>query len=104
MFTYNIMRYGARRIVARDGYRSVLEAFRKNKKRYGDILARHGIKLRDPRKLPDLPPDGFRSAVSKTLARSLDLLETEVSRRGRRRPTDARPGTRVQSLRGLKSP
>jgi NTE family protein len=104
MFTYNIMRYGARRIVARDGYRSVLEAFRKNKKRYGHILARHGIKLRDPRKLPDLPPDGFRSAVSKTLARSLDLLETEVSRRSRRRPTDARPGTRVQSLRGLKSP
>ena len=75
MFSYNIMRYGARKVVAQDGYRSVVKAFQENRIRYKHLLARHGIGLRDPRLLPTLPGSGFRSALSQNLARSLDLVD-----------------------------
>lgn len=75
MFSYNIMRYGARRVVAQDGYRSVVGAFQANRIRYKHLLARHGIGLRDPRLLPALPGRGFRSTLSQNLSRSLDLVE-----------------------------
>src|SRR5579862_745724 len=47
MFAYNIMRLGAREVVAREGYTSVVQEFRKHRARYAALLARHGIVLRD---------------------------------------------------------
>lgn len=45
MFSYNIMRYGARRVVAELGYKSTRAFFRENRKRLTRVLARQGIKL-----------------------------------------------------------
>ncbi|MBI3932807.1 MAG: patatin-like phospholipase family protein [Acidobacteria bacterium] len=79
MFSYNIMRYGARKIVAEDGYRSVLAAFRQNRAAYARLLRRHGIAVNDPRRLPDAPPvHPYRSDVARTLAGSLDVLESRL--------------------------
>ncbi len=79
MFGYNIMRYSARRVVAEDGYRSVVLAFRKNHAVYGRLLRRHGIGLRDPFSLPEVPPrHRFRSPVARTLSASLDRLEKKL--------------------------
>jgi predicted acylesterase/phospholipase RssA len=88
MFGYNIMRYSARRVVAEDGYRSVVLAFRKNHAAYGRLLRRHGIGLRNPFSLPEVPPrHRFRSPVARTLSASLDRLETKL---GAGRRTDSR--------------
>ena len=38
MFSYNIMRYSARRVVAEDGYRSAVMSFRKHRARYDSRL------------------------------------------------------------------
>jgi NTE family protein len=79
MFGYNIMRYSARRVVAEDGYRSVVLAFRKNHADYERLLRRHGIGMRDPFSLPEVPPrHRFRSPVARTLSASLDRLEKEL--------------------------
>ena len=85
MFGYNIMRYSARRVVAEDGYRSVVLAFRKNHAAYGRLLRRHEIGLRDPFTLPEVPPrHPFRSSVARTLSSSLDRLESKLGKtRGR---------------------
>ena len=48
MFSYNIMRYSARRVVAAHAYRSVLQAFQVHEGEYRRPLRRHGIGLRDP--------------------------------------------------------
>ncbi len=48
MFSYNIMRYSARRVVAEHGYRTTLDFFRKDAARYKKLFARHGIKMADP--------------------------------------------------------
>ena len=45
MFSYNIMRYSARRVVAEHGYRSTLAFFLQQESRYRRILARHGIEI-----------------------------------------------------------
>jgi predicted acylesterase/phospholipase RssA len=82
MFGYNIMRYGARRVVARDGYRSVLREVRRHRGRYTRLLARHGIALRDPRLLRDLPEESRRAPVSLSLERSLEELEGLRARGG----------------------
>jgi hypothetical protein len=55
MFSYNIMRYGARKIVAAHAYRSTLQAFTAREDEYRRRLRRHGIGLRSPRRLPRLP-------------------------------------------------
>ena len=79
MFGYNIMRYGARRVVAEDGYRSVILAFRKNRAAYGRMLKRHGIGMKDPFSLPELPQrHAFGSPVGRTLAASLDRLSSKL--------------------------
>jgi predicted acylesterase/phospholipase RssA len=79
MFAHNIMRTSARREVAEDGYRSVRESFRKNRGRYARVLARHGITLGDPRRLPPVPaPDPHRSPVARALAGSLDRLASTL--------------------------
>ena len=74
MFSYNIMRYSARRELAEHGYRSVLATFAKRRRDYARVLARHGIGLRAA---PPARPHGPRrhgSAVARSLAAELDRL------------------------------
>jgi NTE family protein len=79
MFTYNIMRYSARRVVAEHGYRSVLRFFRENEKSYGDMLKRAGVGLRDPHRVPETPPGHpYRSPLARSLAVSLDRLDSRL--------------------------
>lgn len=82
MFSYNIMRYSARRVVAAHAYRSTLQAFTTRQTEYRALLARHGIGLRDPRTiaaLPDAIP--FRSDVARALSGSLDRLSSALGRK-----------------------
>ncbi len=79
MFAYNIMRLGARKVVAEDGYRSVLSGFQKNRAAYARVLKRHGMRLGDPAAVPPIPvrrPQ--RSLVGRALAGSLDLLDDKL--------------------------
>jgi predicted acylesterase/phospholipase RssA len=80
MFSYNIMRYSARRVVAEHGYRSTVEAFRRNERKWKRMLSRHGIGLREaaPPETPPLLP--YHSHVARTLAGSLERLETRLKR------------------------
>jgi predicted acylesterase/phospholipase RssA len=79
MFAYHIMRLGARRVVAEDGYRSVVLSFRKNRARYERILKRHGIRVRNPFSLPDVPPRRpLSSLVAQRLSGSLDRLARKL--------------------------
>src|SRR4029079_15583454 len=55
MFSYNIMRYSARKVVAAHAYRSTLQAFRAREGESRRVLRRHGISLRSPRRLPLVP-------------------------------------------------
>jgi predicted acylesterase/phospholipase RssA len=81
MFSYNIMRYSARRVVARYGYRSALASFRGHHREYAALLARHGIRLRDPFTLSDTPDrHPFQSLVGRNLSSSLDLLDSRLGR------------------------
>jgi hypothetical protein len=86
MFRYNIMRYGVRRVIAEHGYRSVILAFRENKARYERVLGRHGIRMRDPFAIPEVP---HRSVLSSTATRrlgaSLDRLDAQLTPSPRRR-------------------
>ena len=84
MFSYNIMRYSARRVVAHHGYASTLEFFRQREGRHRAILARHGIALRDPASLPETPAlHPHRSNLARTLDSSLDRLGSRLGRRSR---------------------
>lgn len=79
MFSYNIMRYSARRVVARYGYRSALASFTRDRQRCARMLARHGIALRDPRTLPEVPATHpFHSRLGRELSTSLDLLASRL--------------------------
>lgn len=82
MFSYNIMRYSARRVVAEHGYRTTLDFFRKDFPRYKKLFARHGIKMADPDLAPDVPPrHPHRSNLARALDSSLDRLESRLGRR-----------------------
>lgn len=82
MFSYNIMRYSARRVVAEYGYRSVLDHFRAERRRYASVLRRHGIGLRDPSRLPPRPAaHPYGSTLARSLSGSLDVLESKLRRR-----------------------
>ena len=82
MFSYNIMRYDARRIVAAHAYRSTVQAFILREAEYRKVLRRHGIGLRDPRALPALPaPSPYRSNVSRALSGTLDVLSSALGRK-----------------------
>jgi NTE family protein len=84
MFSYNIMRYSARRVVVEHGYRSTLGVFRKNAVRYRRILARHGIALREPAAVADVPTvHPHRSSLARALDSSLDRLGSRLGDRGR---------------------
>jgi predicted acylesterase/phospholipase RssA len=79
MFSYNIMRYSARRVVAQHGYRSALAHFRRNRAAHARLLARHGIALRDLSRLPDQPSTSpYRSQVARNLGASLDFLVSRL--------------------------
>jgi predicted acylesterase/phospholipase RssA len=80
MFRYNILRYGARRVVAEIGYRATLQAFHRRRRAYARMLARHGIGLRDPRRIPDSPGPSRtgRSGVARALGASLERLEAHL--------------------------
>jgi predicted acylesterase/phospholipase RssA len=81
MFSYDIMRLSARRVLVEDGYRSVLKTFRSQRAVYTRLLARHGIRLRDPASLPELPLlPPYDSRVARSLGVSLDLLESCLRR------------------------
>jgi predicted acylesterase/phospholipase RssA len=82
MFSYNIMRYSARRVVAEHGYKTTLDFFRKDAARYKALFTRHGIKMADPDRLPEVPPrHPHRSNLARTLDSSLDRLESRLGRR-----------------------
>jgi predicted acylesterase/phospholipase RssA len=82
MFSYHIMRYSARRIVAAHAYRSTLETFTTREREYARLLARHGIRLRDPRAIPRTPEVGrARSMVARALSGSLDALSSALRRK-----------------------
>ncbi len=84
MFSYNIMQYGARKVVAEHGYRSVMAAFRENRKAYATVLRRHGMALRDTASLPETPArNPFRSPVARALSGSLDVLDSKLRRPAR---------------------
>ena len=84
MFTYNIMRYSARRVVAEHGYRSVIQGFRRSASHYTEVLLRHGIKVTDPHAAPDLPPPHpYRSNVGRSLSTSLDVLDSKLRKETR---------------------
>ncbi|HLA76031.1 MAG TPA: patatin-like phospholipase family protein [Vicinamibacteria bacterium] len=79
MFSYNIMRYSARRVVAEHGYRSVREGFDRHHREYARRLARHRIRLVPPGSLPELPAKArFRAPVARSLAGSLDSLSAKL--------------------------
>jgi NTE family protein len=81
MFSYNIMRYSARRIVAEHGYRSVMSHFRRRRAQHARVLARHGISLDPATRLAPSPP-AYRSPVARSLAGSLDRLRSKLRRAG----------------------
>jgi predicted acylesterase/phospholipase RssA len=90
MFSYNIMRYSARRIVAEHGYRTTRAFFEKNAARYKRLFARHGIPMVDPSRVPEVPPrHPHRTSLARTLDSSLDRLDSRLEAEaslGRRKP------------------
>jgi predicted acylesterase/phospholipase RssA len=83
MFRYNILRYDARRVVAELGYRATRQAFRRRRRALERVLARHGIGLRDPSRIPEAPERGRAgpSTLARTLGDSLARLETSLGGR-----------------------
>jgi hypothetical protein len=81
MFGYHIMRTSARRVMAEHGYRSALAFFRRTAARQRALLARHGIALADPRRVPELPPrPRAETDVGRRLGDTLDRLEARLTR------------------------
>jgi len=81
MFSYNIMRYSARKIVAAHAYGSTLQAFRTREDEYRRMLRRHGIGLRSPKSLPAVPEvRASGSRLARSLSESLDLLSSTLRR------------------------
>jgi NTE family protein len=82
MFSYNIMRYSARKIVAAHAYRSTLQAFTTREDEYRRLLRRHGIALRDPGRLPHVPEvSPYGSRLARALSGSLDILSSALRRK-----------------------
>ena len=81
MFSFNIMRMSARRLVAQHGYRSVADGFARNRAAYARILKRHGIGL-GPALGPQAAPAQRRqgSALARSLHSSLTRLDGKLRR------------------------
>lgn len=91
MFSYHIMRYGVRRVVAEHGYRSARAHVAAHAAAYRRMLARHGLRLRDPGAVAETPPLARpRSAVGRRLSGSLRRLEQDLDRSRRRARVAAR--------------
>jgi NTE family protein len=81
MFSYNIMQYSARKAVAAHAYRSTIQAFEDHEDEHRRLLGRHGIRLRDPARLPQEPEvSPYGSRVARTLSGSLDVLSSALRR------------------------
>jgi predicted acylesterase/phospholipase RssA len=101
MFSYNIMRYSARRVVAEHGYQSTLAFFGQHEGRYRRILARHGIRLVDPGALPETPSRHHHgSSVARSLDASLDRLDSRIGDRARPRRRTTRRVSRTRASGG----
>jgi predicted acylesterase/phospholipase RssA len=91
MFSYNLMRYSARRVVAEHGYRSALRTIGADRARIARLFKKHGLRLKDPAKAPPLPPAiSYQSPVARLLAGSLDTLASRLDRRAPARSTKER--------------
>jgi predicted acylesterase/phospholipase RssA len=81
MFSYNLMKYSARRIVAQHAYQSTLATLAANKQHFTRMLRRHGLRLKDPALAPSVPEaHPYLSTVAKHLGSSLDRLESRLRR------------------------
>jgi predicted acylesterase/phospholipase RssA len=83
MFSYNIMRYSARRELAEHGFRSVLATFRQRRRDHARVLARHGIGLRRVPPARSPRPRRYESAVARSLEAELDRLGSWLQDEGR---------------------
>ena len=82
MFSFNLMKYSARRVVAEHGYSHTLATLVAQKARVTRLLRKHGLRLKDPSTAPVRPPEHpYRSNVAKALGTSLDRLERRLPRR-----------------------
>jgi NTE family protein len=83
MFSFNIMRMSARRLVAENGYRSVAHTFARHHAAFGRMLKRHGIALHRRPGAATHPPARRRasgSGLARTLDTSLDRLDGKLRR------------------------
>ena len=81
MFSFNIMRMSARRLVAQHGYLSVAEAFARHRTAYTRVLKRHGIALGPGLGSQAAPAQRRRgSALARSLDSSLDRLSGKLRR------------------------
>lgn len=80
MFSFNIMRMSARRLVAQHGYRSVAETLARHRTDYARMLKRHGITLGPPLAAHATPRRRSGSALARTLDSSLDRLDGKLRR------------------------
>jgi NTE family protein len=83
MFSFNIMRMSARRLVAENGYRSVAQTFARHHTAFGRMLKRHGIALHRQPTATTQPPARRRasgSSLARTLDTSLDRLDGKLRR------------------------
>jgi NTE family protein len=80
MFSFNIMRMSARRLVAQHGYTSVADTFARNRTAYARTLKRHGIGL-GPALGAAAPARRRRgSALARSLDSSLERLDGKLRR------------------------
>ena len=81
MFSFNIMRMSARRLVAQHGYASVAQTFARNRTGYARMLKRHGIRL-GPALGPHAAAPQRRkgSALARSLDSSLERLDGKLRR------------------------
>ena len=83
MFSFNIMRMSARRLVAENGYRSVAHNFARHHAEYARTLKRHGIALHRQPPGSAQPPARRRisgSGLARSLDTSLDRLDGKLRR------------------------
>lgn len=81
MFSFNIMRMSARRLVARAGFASVADGFARNRAAYARMLKRHGIGLGPALGAQAAPvPRRRGSALARSLESSLDRLDGKLRR------------------------
>ena len=95
MFSYNIMRTSARRMVAEHGYRTALAFFRRTAAQKRRLFAKHGIALATragPRRFPRSRPQ--RAVLAAHARRGSRPARVEARRASRTRPSGAARGAR----------